>query len=43
MYSDMWMEAMAKEFDELAVAGTSAHLTEILEGCSIVDVKWLYK
>ena len=26
------MEAMAKEFDELAVAGTSAHLTEILEG-----------
>ena len=31
------------EFDGLVVAGTFAEVTEIPEGCNIVDAKWLYK
>ena len=40
-YSDVWMEAMSKEFDGLVAAGTFAEVTEIPEGCNIVDAKWL--
>ena len=42
-YSDVWMEATAKGSAELVEAGTFAEVTEIPEGCNIVDVKWLYK
>ena len=42
-YSDVWMEAMSKEFDGLVAAGTFAEVTEIPGGCNIVDAKWLYK
>ena len=37
------MEVMAKEFDGPVAAGTFAEVTEIREGCNIVDAKWLYK
>ena len=29
------------EFDGFVAAGTFAEVTEIPEGCNIVDVKWL--
>ena len=32
-----------REFDGLVAAGTFAEVTEIPEGCNIVDAKWLYK
>ena len=41
-YSDVWMETMRMEFDRLVAAGTFAEVTEIPEGCYIVDAKWLY-
>ena len=41
-YSDVWMEAMSKEFDGLVAVGTFAEVSEIPGGCNIVDVKWLY-
>ena len=41
--SDVWMEAMSKEFDELVVAGTFAEVIGVSGGCYIVDVKWLSK
>ena len=31
------------EFDGLVAAGTCVEMTEIPEGCNIVDAKWLYK
>ena len=31
------------EFDGLVAAGAFAEVTEILEGCNVVDVKWLYE
>ena len=31
------------EFDGLVAAGTFAEVTEIPDGCNIVDAKWLYK
>ena len=42
-YSDVWMEAMSKEFNGLVVAGTFAEVTEIPGGCNIVDAKRLFK
>lgn len=35
------MDAVKGELDGLMAAGTSAAVTDILEGCSIVDAKWL--
>ena len=31
------------EFDGLMAAGTFVEVTEIPEGCNVVDAKWLYK
>ena len=37
------MEVMRMKLDWFAAAGTYAELTEIHEGCNIVNAKWLYK
>ncbi|CAM9618551.1 unnamed protein product, partial [Sphacelaria rigidula] len=42
-YSDVWVEAIKTEFDGLMTAGKFADESDIPEGCSIVDAKWLCK
>ena len=42
-YSDVWIEAMSKEFDGLVAAGTFSEMIEIPGGCNVVNDKWLYK
>ena len=42
-YADVWMEAMANEFDGLVVAGTFVGVSETPGGCNIVGAKWLYR
>ena len=42
-YSNVWMEAMRMEFYGLVAAGIFAAVTQIPEGCTMVDAKWLDK
>ena len=42
-HSGVWMEAVRMVFDGLVAARTFAEVTEISEGCNIVEATRLYK
>ena len=42
-YSDVCMEVMRMKLDGFVAAGTFVEVTDIPEGCNIVDTMWLHE
>ena len=42
-YSKIWDTAMSAELEGLLGEGTFALTPEVLEGCNVIDARWVYK
>ena len=42
-HSDVWMDAMSSEFDELEAAGTVVGVSELPANSNVVESSWLLK